>query len=112
MPGRIRLPPDTEIDVGWHRIGASHLTRQSASGVGNQGARTVPKIVVYLQVSTDEQAGYGLGLEAQLSACRATADRLDLEIACTHSDDVSSDLASGHDVIIMAGPLAPTGKAS
>jgi DNA invertase Pin-like site-specific DNA recombinase len=72
----------------------------------------VPKIVVYLRVSTDEQAGSGLGLEAQLSACRAAADRLNLEIACTPLDDVSGDLASGHDVITMTGPLASTGKAS
>jgi site-specific DNA recombinase len=35
--------------------------------------------VIYLRVSTDDQAASGLGLEAQLAACRAAADRLGLE---------------------------------
>lgn len=52
----------------------------------------MPKIVVYLRVSTDEQAESGLGLEAQLSACRAAADRLGLPIASTFQDDVSGGL--------------------
>lgn len=50
------------------------------------------RAVVYLRVSTDEQAESGLGLESQLSACRAAAERLGLAIASIHEDDVSGGL--------------------
>ncbi len=50
------------------------------------------RAVVYLRVSTDEQAESGLGLESQLSACRAGAERLGLAIASIHEDDISGGL--------------------
>jgi DNA invertase Pin-like site-specific DNA recombinase len=52
----------------------------------------VPRAIVYLRVSTDEQAESSLGLEAQVAACRATAERLKLAIASTFQDDVSGGL--------------------
>jgi DNA invertase Pin-like site-specific DNA recombinase len=52
----------------------------------------MPRAIIYLRVSTDEQAESGLGLEAQLSACRAAADRQGLAIASIFQDDVSGGL--------------------
>jgi DNA invertase Pin-like site-specific DNA recombinase len=54
--------------------------------------QSVSKIVVYRRVSTDEQAESGLGLEAQLAACRTAAIRLGREIAFTFQDDASGGL--------------------
>jgi site-specific DNA recombinase len=68
------------------------LTPQTASDGRKQGDSRVPWIVIYLRVSTDEQAESGLGLEAQLAACRAAAGRLGLEVAFTFEDDVSGGL--------------------
>jgi DNA invertase Pin-like site-specific DNA recombinase len=42
--------------------------------------------VLYLRVSTDDQAESGLGIEAQRTACRAAAVRLGLEITGEHVD--------------------------
>jgi site-specific DNA recombinase len=50
------------------------------------------RAIVYLRVSTDEQAESGLGLEAQLSACRMAAQRMGLDVASTHEDDLSGGL--------------------
>jgi DNA invertase Pin-like site-specific DNA recombinase len=47
------------------------------------------RVVIYLRVSTDEQAESGLGLEAQLAACRAVADRLGADIAAIHQDELT-----------------------
>jgi DNA invertase Pin-like site-specific DNA recombinase len=44
------------------------------------------KAVVYLRVSTDEQAGSGLGLEAQEAACRRWADYRGVEVAAVEVD--------------------------
>src|SRR4051794_20573904 len=52
----------------------------------------MPRAVIYLRVSTDEQSASGLGLEAQLSACKAAASRLGLPVASVHQDDVSGGL--------------------
>src|SRR5262249_58194520 len=54
----------------------------------NQGSPMF-RIVIYLRVSTDEQAESGLGLEAQLAACRAVADRLAAPIAAIHRDELT-----------------------
>ena len=48
--------------------------------------------IIYLRVSTDEQAESGLGLEAQLAACRAAAGRNGWEIASTFEDAMSGGL--------------------
>lgn len=48
-----------------------------------------PKVVVYLRVSTDEQAASGLGLEAQQASCLAWAEREGKAVASVHQDDVS-----------------------
>ena len=47
------------------------------------------RIVIYLRVSTEEQAESGLGLEAQLAACRAVAERLGADIAAIHQDELT-----------------------
>jgi site-specific DNA recombinase len=56
------------------------------------GGWTVLRVIVYLRVSTDEQAESGLGLEAQLAACRALAARMGWEIAIVFEDDLSGGL--------------------
>jgi DNA invertase Pin-like site-specific DNA recombinase len=45
--------------------------------------------VVYLRVSTDEQAESGLGLDAQMHACKGWADREGRAILGPFTDDVS-----------------------
>jgi len=52
------------------------------------------RAIAYLRVSTDEQAATGLGLEAQLKACRTAAERIDLEVAKVYQDDGVSGAAS------------------
>ncbi len=43
--------------------------------------------VIYLRVSTDEQARSGLGIEAQEAACRAFCARQGLAVAAVHADE-------------------------
>jgi DNA invertase Pin-like site-specific DNA recombinase len=45
------------------------------------------RVVIYLRVSTEEQADSGLGLEAQLAACQAYAARMGWEIVAVFRDD-------------------------
>jgi DNA invertase Pin-like site-specific DNA recombinase len=47
------------------------------------------RIVIYLRVSTEEQGESGLGLEAQLAACRAYALRMGWEIAFIFQDELT-----------------------
>lgn len=51
------------------------------------------KAAVHLRVSSDEQAASGLGLEAQLHACRLWADREGFDVAGPFSDDGVSGAA-------------------
>jgi DNA invertase Pin-like site-specific DNA recombinase len=44
------------------------------------------KAVIYLRVSTDQQAASGLGLEAQEAKCREHCARMGLEVLAVHSD--------------------------
>jgi site-specific DNA recombinase len=53
-----------------------------------QGVQTM-RVVVYRRVSTDEQAASGLGLDAQLHACKAWADREGAELVGPFDDDMS-----------------------
>jgi DNA invertase Pin-like site-specific DNA recombinase len=50
------------------------------------------RAIVYLRVSTDEQAESGLGLEAQLAACRSFAARMGWEIVLILEDTMSGGL--------------------
>jgi DNA invertase Pin-like site-specific DNA recombinase len=50
------------------------------------------RVVIYLRVSTDEQQESGLGLEAQLAACRAIAQRNGWEIVVIFEDSMSGGL--------------------
>ena len=54
----------------------------------NQGSPML-RIVIYLRVSTDEQAESGLGLEAQLAACRALAQRLGAVLVAIFQDELT-----------------------
>ena len=51
------------------------------------------RVVIYLRVSTDEQQESGLGLEAQLAACRAFAERMGWEVVAVFTDAMSGGLA-------------------
>jgi site-specific DNA recombinase len=53
----------------------------------------MPRAVIYLRVSTDEQAESGLGLEAQRAACHATAARNAWVIGPEFEDDTSGGLS-------------------
>ena len=48
---------------------------------------SVTAAVVYLRVSTDEQAESGLGLAAQEYACRMLAGNAGLSVEAVHIDD-------------------------
>jgi site-specific DNA recombinase len=50
------------------------------------------RVVIYLRVSTDEQAESGLGLEAQLAACRAFAARNEWMVSIELEDSMSGGL--------------------
>src|SRR5262249_28883596 len=63
----------------------------AGSTTGNQGG-TMVRAIVYLRVSTDEQAESGLGLESQLAACRAFAARMGWEIVLIVEDTMSGGL--------------------
>jgi len=47
------------------------------------------RAVIYSRVSTDEQAESGLGLEAQIAACRALATRMEWDVALVLEDAMS-----------------------
>jgi site-specific DNA recombinase len=67
------------------------------------------RAVIYLRVSTDEQAESGLGLEAQLAACKAMAARMDWEIVVVLEDAMSGGLPLEKRTILMDA-LAELGK--
>src|SRR5262245_62564427 len=47
------------------------------------------QVVIYLRVSTDEQAESGLGLAAQLASCQAVAERLGAVIVGIYQDELT-----------------------
>src|SRR5262249_7997433 len=59
---------------------------QLRSVAQNQGP-PMSRIVIYLRVSTDEQAESGLGLEAQLASCQAYAARMQSPVKVVCRDD-------------------------
>ena len=52
----------------------------------------MPRAIVYLRVSTDEQQESGLGLEAQLASCKGIAERNGWEISSIFEDAMSGGL--------------------
>ena len=52
------------------------------------------RAIVYIRVSTDEQATSGLGAAAQRQSCAALAQRLNVEIVAVHADEGVSGGAS------------------
>jgi DNA invertase Pin-like site-specific DNA recombinase len=50
--------------------------------------------IVYIRVSTDEQASSGLGMSAQRQNCESLAQRLGVEITAVHADEGVSGGAS------------------
>jgi DNA invertase Pin-like site-specific DNA recombinase len=67
------------------------------------------RAVIYLRVSTDEQAESGLGLEAQLAACKAMAARMGWEVVVILEDAMSGGLPLEKRTILMDA-LAELGK--
>jgi site-specific DNA recombinase len=67
------------------------------------------RVIIYLRVSTDEQAESGLGLEAQLAACKAMAARMGWEIVVILEDAMSGGLPLEKRTILMDA-LAELGK--
>jgi DNA invertase Pin-like site-specific DNA recombinase len=61
----------------------------------------VTRCIIYLRVSTDEQQESGLGLEAQLAACRSMAARNGWEIASELEDAMSGGLALAKRIILL-----------
>jgi DNA invertase Pin-like site-specific DNA recombinase len=61
----------------------------------------MPRAVVYLRVSTDEQAESGLGLDAQRAACRALADRRGWEVAAVLEDTMSGGLPLDRRTVLL-----------
>ena len=61
----------------------------------------MPRAIIYLRVSTDEQAESGLGLEAQLAACRVAAGRNGWEIASIFEDAMSGGLPLARRTILL-----------
>jgi DNA invertase Pin-like site-specific DNA recombinase len=59
------------------------------------------RVIIYLRVSTDEQAESGLGLEAQLAACKAIAARMGWEIVVVLEDTMSGGLPLEKRTILM-----------
>jgi site-specific DNA recombinase len=66
----------------------------------NRGG-TMVRAIVYLRVSTDEQAESGLGLESQSAACRSFAARMGWEIATIYEDSQSGGLKLDKRTILL-----------
>jgi site-specific DNA recombinase len=67
------------------------------------------RVVIYLRVSTDEQQESGLGLEAQLAACKTIAQRNGWEIAIVFEDSMSGGLPLAKRTTLLDA-LAALGK--
>src|SRR4051794_36760887 len=61
----------------------------------------MPRAVVYLRVSTDEQAESGLGLDAQRAACRSLAARLGWDVAAAFQDEMSGGLKLDQRIVLL-----------
>jgi site-specific DNA recombinase len=66
------------------------------------------RVVIYLRVSTDEQQESGLGLEAQLAACKAIAQRNGWEIAIVLEDSMSGGLPLAKRTVLLDALTALT----
>lgn len=68
--------------------------------------------VLYLRVSTDQQADSGLGLAAQEKACRDTAERLGLPVSSVHVDAGVSGSTPVHKRPSLVAALADLSRGS
>jgi len=73
-----------------------------------RGVRMTIRAVIYLRVSTDEQQESGLGLEAQLAACKAIADRNGWEIVMILEDAMSGGLPLAKRTVLLDALTALT----
>ena len=96
QPERAIRQPSHPLPSGNRREPIGHgcpLANGSLSPVF-QGHFVMPRAVVYLRVSTQEQAETGAGLKAQEDACRAHAARADLEVVGPFADEGISGAAT------------------
>ena len=77
------------------------MTTPSSGMASGMRVGSMPRAIIYLRVSTDEQAESGLGLEAQLAACRAAAGRNGWEIASTFEDAMSGGLPLAKRTVLL-----------
>ena len=61
----------------------------------------MPRAIVYLRVSTDEQQESGLGLEAQLASCKGIAERNGWEISSVFEDAMSGGMPLERRTILL-----------
>ncbi|MBL8788447.1 MAG: recombinase family protein [Deltaproteobacteria bacterium] len=73
-------------------------------------ARTSRRAVIYLRVSTDEQAESGLGLEAQEAAARRFCEAQGLVIAAVHRDEAVSGTVPADKRPGLTAALADLGR--
>jgi DNA invertase Pin-like site-specific DNA recombinase len=88
-------------------------TRRGARRRGGKIAAPADSVVLYVRVSTSEQAASGLGIEAQRATARAYADRKGLTIVGEFCDEgISAKTLSGRAGALAALKAVRDGKAA